>query len=367
MDERSQRGYQKLGIATYNLMLSVSEPIRYTGVRDRSVRVADSFYTHVAPSDVDVVCLQELTVDYDAVRKSFIHHLFSSEPMKPSWFGPKLRFWPSGICTLSKYPITHENHLIFTGQTYHVEAYVSKGAIYTRIQHPELGGIHVVNTHLNAWTTPQAQLARLAQVKQVRSWLIGLSLDSSEPLVLCGDLNVDFYENATIIEAMSSILCSTTVLPSTVQFSFDGSTNSMVGIDDPTEYQTVQHDNTDLAESRPLCPRQLVDGFFVSLEHARPVTQRTEVVKVLAPCPFPMHYNINTHKLTRDVSDHYPVMLYLEFELSDSKDLVIYTPKIVVSDGMFEIKWLILHMVMVAGTFIILLALLRRLVPKPYK
>lgn len=320
-----QLGMETLAVVTYNVMLMVDKPWRFQGASERSARLAHSLYQGL-PVCPDVVCLQELATNYWDVVCSFYDHRHSAGPVESSWCSSKIKFWPSGLCTLSKYPITHEHHYIFTGETYHVELFVSKAALHTRVLHPVLGGVNVVNVHLNAWSTPRAQKARSDQIAQLARWLKTLQLCPDEPLVVTGDFNVDFYENFEQVAALAEQLGCRYLLPDTTQFSFDAAANELVGMDDPSEYKTVQGGQS----TTP--PRQLVDGFFIRQNLATAGT--VDVVCLRSTDVFPLHFNVTTRRLARDLSDHFPVLLRLQLPVRGTTAEPFR--RIVVKDGEFS-------------------------------
>ena len=307
------------GVVSYNAMMSVPAPLRFNGIRQRRKRLGPALYSCLRPGAFDVVCFQELVFGTEHVLRSMVHHPHHTSVVRSSLFGPKIRLWPSGLFTASRFPIVREGSYVFTGRTYHVESVVAKGALYTCIAHPDIGPIHVVNTHLNAWTTSEAQEARRGQVVQIRKWLGGLGLPPEEPLVVRGDWNPAFYECREEMLAYSSLLGAELVLPAVVQFSCDGQTNTMVGLDDPAEYSTWKERNgcyEDVLSSEvgmcTCCPRQLLDGFVVRPNHITRTS--TQVVRCKTRRPFRIQFDLSTTRFTRDVSDHYPVLLTVQVD-----------------------------------------------------
>lgn len=347
---RTPRGRQMdvFTVATYNVMLMLDKPWRFQGAAERSARLAKSVYSGF-PVIPDVVCLQELETNYWDVACSFHQHRHSAGPVAASWCSSKIRFWPSGLCTLSKYPITHEYHHIFTGRTYHVEIFVAKAALYTRVLHPVVGAVNVVNVHLNAWTTPQAQAARFEQVQQLSDWLNQLPVPEGEPLVVAGDFNVDFYENFEQIEKMAAVLRCRCVLPDKTQFSFDVANNELVGVDDPSEYQTVP------GSCQNVPPRQLVDGFL--LRQQVQTEASVEVVYLRSQDVFALHFNLTTRRLARDLSDHFPVLLRWHLGRRTPEEEV--ARRVVVRDGVFSLK-LFLYQAVAVGALLSLWAYARQ-------
>ena len=338
------------GVITYNTMMSVPVPIRFNGINQRKRKLGPCLYTHVKPTAFDVICFQELVFGSKQVLGSMVHHPYHSSTFRSSLLGPKIRLWPSGLYMASKYPIIKEHSYVFTGRTYHVEAVVAKGAVYCCINHPLLGQVHIVNTHLNAWTTGKAHEARVGQVGQISRWIQSLKIPPHEPLVICGDWNVDFYECRDHMLTFCDILKGTLVLPETVQFSLDGQTNSLVGLDDPSEYRTWKEQHgcyEDVLSSSVgrcmCCPRQLLDGFVIIQKPNKIYHTNVQVIQNKSMSAYPIHFDLSTTRMTRDVSDHYPSILTFRMEPAEEchKPIIPVVDHAVVHDGQWECLTLI--------------------------
>ncbi|MDQ0991554.1 sphingomyelin phosphodiesterase [Streptomyces sp. V3I7] len=102
-----------------------------------------------------------------------------------------------GTMILSKYPITAQYAHVFTNSTSGTWDYnANKGGVLAQI---DKNGTKswVVGTHLQADQTSSAstdttQATRLAQLREIRSWVDGIA-GTSAPVLLGGDLNVEYY------------------------------------------------------------------------------------------------------------------------------------------------------------------------------
>ncbi|MEV6115212.1 sphingomyelin phosphodiesterase [Streptomyces sp. NPDC052109] len=101
-----------------------------------------------------------------------------------------------GTMILSKYPINAQYAHVFSNSTYGTWDYhANKGAALVQI---DKGGVKgwVVGTHLQAdesdTSTDTTQATRLAQLKEIRSWVDGIA-GSSGPVLIGGDMNVEYY------------------------------------------------------------------------------------------------------------------------------------------------------------------------------
>ncbi|GAA2235395.1 sphingomyelinase C [Kitasatospora cystarginea] len=101
-----------------------------------------------------------------------------------------------GTMILSKYPITAQYAHVFSNSTYGTWDYhADKGAALVQI---DKGGTKswVVGTHLQAdesdVSTDTTQSTRLGQLAEIRAWADGIA-GSSAPVLIGGDLNVEYY------------------------------------------------------------------------------------------------------------------------------------------------------------------------------
>ena len=148
-------------------------------------------------------------------------------------------------------------------------------------------------------------------MSQIKTFIDSLQLPTTEPVFLCGDYNVDAYENHEIWTNMLRVINMRATMPKQIAFSFDPSTNTMVGNDDENEYKLKASKEgcySTLLETGvcSCCPRQLLDGTVVSLGHLPLLKHETKVLQVKA-YPFTTHINASRRRSTSDVSDHYAV------------------------------------------------------------
>jgi phospholipase C len=299
-----------VGILSLNVCLFVGPPLRWNGASDRAKRIGTSVYSHVDPNDIDVICLQELAVHRSDVLQSLHHHPFSTPAMFSGLASRNIRLLPSGLCNVSRWPITRHNFHVFDGATYHLEALVAKGVLYTCHQVNGIHDIHIFNVHLQAWTNATATVIRQAQIEQICTFITSLDIPPSDPVLLAGDTNIDFYENQHLLLDMMKKLKMTMTMPASPQFSFDPMYNVLVGSDDPDEYKTIY--------GRDDGPgRQLVDGVAFHNNHLAPTSTTVEVIRNTVP-PFVTSVDIMTKKELTIVSDHFPVLCTLTFPSSSS-------------------------------------------------
>lgn len=312
----------EVGIVSFNCCLSICPPLRFNGAFPRAARLADALYASIPQEQIDVICFQELVVQYNPILNSLIHHPHHTQPIASSLFGDNIRILHAGLATATRWPILEEDGHVFTGPSYNAEAFMAKAVQYTKIA--VRGGkqvLHVFNTHLQAWTTPRAceireeqtlQMAHFMQKKVSQS-----AFNNNELALVVGDFNLDDFENREHMDKLMRILQCQFLRPSTPQFSFDPSTNPLVGNDDATEYATRSKQNGCYEEFLQTgicscCPRQLIDVVAVhnqSLFHIQ--NFETNVIPVKSRSDFDIHIDARHRRTVRTVSDHYAIFARL--------------------------------------------------------
>lgn len=307
-------------IITSNACLSLCPPLRFNGAFSRSDRFVDALYSHI-DYETDVICLQELIVNRSKIIKQFIHHPFSTDIVSPDYIGNNIRFVHSGLAIVSKWPILLQKAHIFTGPTYHAEAFMAKSVLYAKLKHP-FTHLHVFVTHAQAWSNQKAKKIRLLQFEQIYRFIQRCTISPSEPVFLCGDFNNDFYEHSRILQDMMDIVHCKMHLPLVPQFSFDPTLNSLVGTDDASEYATHSflkgcYDEFLQTGICSCCPKQLIDGIATSIDHLQPKKCEVEVIYNTSNSPFEIYINVSTKRTIQHVSDHFAVQGSFMFEVPD--------------------------------------------------
>ncbi len=319
-----------INIVTANACLSISPPFRFNGAFARAAHFAEALYGNISqPELIDVICMQELIVNRKQVLNSLAHHPYHTEIDYGSLIGNNIRFLESGLTIASKWPIVTQRNHVFSGPTYHVEAFMAKSVQYAKIKINSSYFVHILNTHTQAWSNPKAKKIRIEQFKQIAQFITFLQIPKNEPLILCGDFNFDFFEHSMkLLEVMNIVKC-TMHLPEQPQFSFDPTINTLVGTDDASEYITRTNQqgcydefiNTGICSC---CARQLIDGIATRNNKLKVSCATTNVIKNVAKNEFEIYINISTKRQTRNVSDHFAVYSQLKFdeneEYNDDED-----------------------------------------------
>ncbi|WP_163834797.1 sphingomyelin phosphodiesterase [Spartinivicinus ruber] len=131
-----------------------------------------------------------------------------------------------GVMLLSRYPIVEQHALVFTASQFGSWDYQSnKGAAYIKI---ERNGqyFHVLGTHLQAAhdDSEKSHPFRMQQLIELRQWTDSFGISRSEPVIVAGDMNVEFGRSDHIQDMLRSCQCELTYQPGTVM-SYSAPTN----------------------------------------------------------------------------------------------------------------------------------------------
>ncbi|WP_190285655.1 sphingomyelin phosphodiesterase [Montanilutibacter psychrotolerans] len=118
-----------------------------------------------------------------------------------------------GVVVLSRWPILEKHALVYRASRYGSWDYLSnKGAAYVRLRK---GGsdYHIIGTHLQASQTmvfdPGADdrpdhAVRMAQLREMHDWIDGFGIARSEPVIIAGDLNVEYGRGDDVVEMLDT-------------------------------------------------------------------------------------------------------------------------------------------------------------------
>lgn len=99
-----------------------------------------------------------------------------------------------GVMIISRYPIIEQHALVYHASQLGSWDYQSnKGAAYIKIKKNGLF-FHVVGTHLQAAhkDTESSHPIRMRQLAEMQQWVDGFGISRSEPVIVAGDMNVEF-------------------------------------------------------------------------------------------------------------------------------------------------------------------------------
>ena len=322
----------KLTVCTYNVMLSVSTPFRFNGQWERLRRIP-GILRHMDSEfeGVDIVVFQEVVPGayrkYLVAGMASIGWVFSSKLIRSSLMKPA----NAGILICSKYPITSNLQHVFSVCS-GSDCLMSKSVIYTRILFDEVYPVHLFSMHLQAWDTSKGANIRYRQLKEFHAFQLSLNLNREEPVILAGDLNIDYY---TQQEYFTSVLKDIDVKlvklhEKSHPFTSDPKTNSLVGNDVAGMYRTRKYPNGCYLDymkhlSCPCCPRELLDYIGFSTRNLIPINSSCFVYQAKTSDRFLIKMNARTERWIDDCSDHFPLVATFVFSFTRSTDTITST------------------------------------------
>lgn len=310
-------------VLTYNIFCPLPEPLRLCGQTERARRVADVIQNIEAQHDsIDAVVFQEVmapnvqTLILDAMpRIGFPYHTTRlSQP---------LTVVTGGALIFSKHPITFEDQTTFGDRCVGSDCFAAKGVVLARICR-EGQYFNVAGTHLQAWQNLEAQAAREQQWKQISDFLQSLRIPAHEPLLLCGDINIDMYLQSDHLRHLTFTM-GMKVPPlseHSQRLTVDPTLNPLVGADDIDTYRNATYPQGCKAEYLkqlrcPCCPAEWVDYTLYSTRHLQPRSARMTSMLATVP-PFTITFGATQTIEIDQVSDHFPVLGEFEFPLNAS-------------------------------------------------
>jgi endonuclease/exonuclease/phosphatase family metal-dependent hydrolase len=305
----SPAGDQQLTVLTYNTFLRP-----HIVQNDAQVERAVQMPGVLAAFGADILCLQECW------SKFAVHHLTKQLPLygytymvRPKRV-KKLKLLPSGLMTCSKHPVTASEFVPFTACS-GPDCLATKGFLYTRIQHPTLGSVHVFNIHLQFVTasklqsTDQKKLS--VQSDQLDLWAEFMrqkQFAAQDIVLLAGDWNFDSVQNKPEFQSiLRKLQVELPPLQGPQEVSVDPEHNCLVGRgNEARKYGCVSVLYT--GEKCTCCPSRWVDFVVYSLKHRQPVQSESTIESVKVK-PFHTRWM----SACTDLSDHYPVVTSFVF------------------------------------------------------
>jgi endonuclease/exonuclease/phosphatase family metal-dependent hydrolase len=326
-----------LNVASYNIMLPVSEPIRLNGQKKRLKLIPKNLkkMNDSVKNGIDIICFQELIPP--KYRKELLADIgvkgwkYHTKALNTSYSSGKIKLASGGVVICSKYPIIKEYQSVFDTECTSSDCMASKGIVYARILLPDNNIVNVFSSHFQAWDLPDTRIIRSQQMKQCKDFIDSLHLQDDEPVLFMGDLNIDFYSKQNEVKQLLQMLQIElfNLNENSHPFSSDPKTNSLMGNDETLMYATELYpkgcyDDYMKTLSCPCCPRELLDYIAFSTDHLKPKQTNMYVYKMKNDTGISMQLNMTTKRTIFDLSDHYPLIGEITFrKKSNFKNRVV--------------------------------------------
>lgn len=308
---------------TWNIMMPLPEPIRFTGQRERLERIPPAVLTELDPlARVDFVAVQESLVQtqHDALSDAFRAAGFAYATRQINGSLRDLKIVPGGVVLFSRVPIVAQQSCVFEGQCAREDCLASKGAVYAQLN--KAGRVyHVFATHMQAWESFESRAVRRGQTHELARFVQAQRIPAGDPVVLLGDFNVDLYSERVQLASMEAMLGFDVLARhrDSHPFTSDPLTNQLVGLDDPASYASDAYPGGCADEyMRSLhcvcCPQEWLDHAMVSRAHLGADMSASWMRAVpVKSAPFAIDLTMTMRREIADLSDHYPVLARFVF------------------------------------------------------
>lgn len=215
-----------------------------------------------------------------------------------------------GVFLMSKWPIeVQRQHIFNNSQMWTADYYANKGVVYIRIDKGSFK-YHVFGTHMQAdeGDFNLSHQTRMAQLSEMKNWIDGLGIPSSEPVIIAGDFNVEHSKSAHLSEMLSR---------SNGELSFDGQ-----GIGSYSALDNLMAKSNAYYYEYSMDYNDTLDYVITRQDHLLPEVPATmEVMRLKAPDSWYWDYmvNVNGSGYHSDLSDHYPVRATFQYPQTSGK------------------------------------------------
>jgi len=220
-----------------------------------------------------------------------------------------------GVVVLSRWPIVEQHALVYRNSRPGTWDYQSnKGAAYVRVRKQGYD-YHVAGTHMQASDTEITgssgddradHAVRMAQLGEMRNWLDGFRIPAADPVMITGDLNVEYSKGDDVIAMLDASNTDLEYPANDGYFSFSAKTNWLTRANAYYSDFDLDYDDT-------------LDYVLWRNDHLQPVEPAVQkVVKLKAGDNWYWYYlrgwwNLSTgpyyhNGYYSDLSDHYPVV-----------------------------------------------------------
>jgi endonuclease/exonuclease/phosphatase family metal-dependent hydrolase len=302
----------ELNVLVWNIMIPVLPPLRFYGQYERAERIPKIIQ---GLENLDVIVFNELippTIhEYLKSQLYDIGFKYSTNRIND------LLTESGGICVFSKYPILHEDFMLFGSDCAISDCLSSKGVVFAKINKDGLL-INIFATHFQSGD--KYHNIRESQTQTTKNFILAQSIQPQEALLFCGDLNTGrFLNNAEIQHILFTLnMIIPIVHESSHPFTFDAVINPLVGMDDPSQYRSKKWPNgcSDYYYKEKqciCCDSEWLDYTFISKNHLQPKLSWMKSI-VAKTDLFTMSFTALDKIETEFLSDHFPVLGHFEFE-----------------------------------------------------
>jgi endonuclease/exonuclease/phosphatase family metal-dependent hydrolase len=316
-----------------NVMMPVPKPLRFTAQEERLEQIAKWIQSDQC-QHIDVFIFIELIpIELENKLRQTLHnqgYIYHSIQRQ------NIHVVRSGIVCYSKFPITNTSDVSYNTECEGSDCLADKNMLYVELQTSTHGSLHLFMTHLHAWHTEFSQRVRIEQLTQLSKFITLHNIPSTEPVLICGDFNIDKSHNQQLLEILQGANIST----ASEHYSIEPTLNPLVGLDNIEYYTNEQYPNGCVNEywqshECVCCPREWIDYAVISTNHL-PIDKINQ--KVIIPrvdtYDITLGLTFTPWQLTNTLSDHFPILI--EMDWTPSKQVNQVAKQIITYDDMFE-------------------------------
>lgn len=299
-------------VLTYNIYQPVDKPIRFAGQNERMQRLENVLKRLIDTHQPDALVLQEVL---NRVSRVSIQPLM--QRLGYPYCSDKVQArvtLSGGILIYSKWPIVRNSYTRFGDLCRGSDCMATKGVTYVALD-KEGRLVHVLGTHLQAGLTDEAHALRHEQMLHLKTFVDGLNIPESEPVLLAGDFNIDLYTHRTQLQQVFQHVKAAVpnLVSGTARFSSDPEVNKLVGSDDIQDYHSGAYPHGCIQEYYDTwecvcCVPMMLDYAVPLINYLAPISHNMQVIPVTTSEAFEISLTMHRKVEIVNVSDHYPVL-----------------------------------------------------------
>lgn len=215
--QSDQLAKNELKVLSWNIqMLPNALAVFSKALQKKQAFRARKIVNYLDSMDFDVIAFQEL-FDQD-IKRFMIRKLSHKYPYIQKTKIKVGKLTSNGLMIFSKVPMKYIDHEVYEHAVLE-DRWAAKGAVIIELNWKGQQ-IQICNTHLQAWDSPEAIMARNEQLKEM-SALIEKNQDDLQPLLILGDLNTPRQDTDNFNQMLSLLQVEDNPLNELRPFTYD--------------------------------------------------------------------------------------------------------------------------------------------------
>ena len=215
--QNNQLAKNELKVLSWNIqMLPNALAVFSKALQKKQAFRARQIVNYLDSMDFDVIAFQEL-FDQD-IKKFMIRRLRHKYPYIQKTKTKVGKLTSNGLMLFSNIPMKYLDHNVYVHAALE-DKWAAKGAVLVELNWKGQN-IQICNTHLQAWDSPKAIMARNEQLKEVRA-LIEKNQDDSLAMLILGDLNTPRQDTVNFKQMLARLMVQDIPLNEHRPFTYD--------------------------------------------------------------------------------------------------------------------------------------------------